>query len=682
MPQRLAKIEFVDFGRILCDTDEAFAREWLVTNGLGGYASGTVGGVRNRRYHGMLMAALPTPACRTLLLGDLPTTATYRGRTFALSASRWRDRSISPTGHQSLQRFHIEDGIPVWRWAISDALIERRIFMVHGENTAAIHWTLVQAASPVQLQMGILADCRSHHELGRAGSATPHLERVDRGVRLVWTAAPTPNELFVQCSQCVPTPRGEWWRGYLLDEEAARGFDALDDLWHAADLDLLLTPGESALLTASTTTQPELPADQRLDAERSRVEGLIRASRVNPNWQVACQLVRAADQFVVARPDRPGQSTRDISIIAGYPWFGDWSRDAMISLPGLLLGTGRVDEAKSLLNMFARHLDGGLLPNRFPDRPGDEVEFNAVDAPLLMIIAAARTFECSRDLEWLRALWPALGGIIVAYQRGTCHGIGVDPIDGLVRAGEAGVQLTWMDARVGDRVITPRRGKPIEINAFWFEALVEMSQLAGALGEPGAAYLDAAARVRISFARYWNERRSCCFDVLDGPEGPDASIRPNQLFASALGEALLPLGQRRAICETAMSTLWTPQGLRTLSPQDPRYIGQYSGAPRERDEAYHQGTVWPWLYLPLAKSHWHIHGSTRTIEEFMFPMANHLREAGLGTMSEVFAGDAPHTPGGCIAQAWSVAAMLEIFVWLQAQSAATDLPINATIPHS
>ncbi|MSR28946.1 MAG: glycogen debranching protein [Phycisphaerales bacterium] len=669
MTQRPQVIGLVDFGRLVCNGDEAFSREWLVTNGIGGYASGTIGGVRNRRYHASLVAATSGPSVRTLLVGDLPITAVYRGLRYPLSASRWRDGSISPRGHLWLQRFYLDGAIPVWRWAIRDALLERRVFMIHGENTLCQHWSLVQGASPVQLEIDLLVDCRSHHALGRLDAPSPAMDRIDRGVKLAWRAPSGPQELFVQCAKCVPSPRGSWWRDWFLADEAARGYDAIDCLWNAAMLEVVLAPGANALLTASTASQSERFPDELLDAETARQGELLSRAGFDPVGPALAQLAMAADQFVVARPLRSNPSKLAPSIIAGYPWFGDWSRDTMFSLPGVLLATGRAEEAKSLLSAFSQWLDHGMLPNRFPDSPGDPSEFNAVDAPLLMVIASARTFDASPDPAWLTELWPALEGIIAAYTAGTRHGIGVDPQDGLVHAAEPGVQLTWMDALVNGRVITPRMGKPIEVNAFWFEALESLARLATVLGKSPQRYSDASARVRKSFGKFWNQQRSCCFDVIDGPDGHDQSVRPNQLFASALGDELLPIGQRRAICDCVMANLWTPQGLRTLAPQESAYLGTYGGDPTSRDEAYHQGTVWPWLFLPLIKTHYLVHHSARAIGDFVFPFVNHLREGGLGSLNEVFSGNPPHEPGGCTAQAWSVGAILEAWAWIRAREA-------------
>ena len=680
MPAAPERLGLVDFGRAVCNTDEAFAREWLVTNGLGGYASGTIGGVRTRRYHAGLVVATRGPSERTLLLGDIPVTATYRHQQFPLGSSRWSSGTVDPQGHLSLQRFHIEDGIPIWRWAIRDALLERRIFMIHGENTVCHHWSLVQSASPVALKMAFLVDRRSQHALGRAESPMPALKQVDRGVSLTWAGTPAPNALFVQCAKSVSTPSHVWWKNFELRLDRERGYQGTDCLFEAATMEVVLAPGESTILTASTILKGPLDANASLRDQHSRAGALVASAGIEASRPALAQLVLAADQFVVVR-DAAAGSTAGTSLIAGYPWFGDWGRDSMIALPGLLLSTRRFDEAKSLLTLWGSWVKDGLVPNRFPDSPTDEIEFNSADAPLLMIIAAGRTFEATQDREWVTALYGVLEGIVNAYLAGTRHGIGVDPADGLIRASADGLQLTWMDARINGTVVTPRRGKPVELSAFWVEALAQMELIGAAIGRPIAAWTKARDRARTSFGKFWNERKACCFDVIDGPAGNDGSIRPNQLFASALGDALLPIGQRRVICELAMASLWTPQGLRTLAPDDPAYRGQFGGSPETRDGAYHQGTVWPWLFLPLAKTHYGVYCNSRTISDFLFPFSNHLREAGLGSVSEVFSGDAPHEPGGCFAQAWSVAAVMETLAWISAREREHPTGPDAIMTH-
>ncbi len=659
MPHPPLATTFIDFGRVVCNRDAAFNREWLVTNGLGGYASGTIGGVRTRRYHGLLIAAANSPAERTFLFGESSPTANYRGVRYPLAANEWSDGSISPRGHLWLQRFYLEESIPVWRWSFADALLERRLFMVQGENTVCQHWTVVRASSAIELEIEILVDRRSHHELGTGNAPTPEISRVARGVQLHWAAdGDQPStDLFVQCDKSVPKPTGVWWKNFHLRADAERGYQATDALWHAATFSLVMNPRTTSLFTASTSAQESTLADTLLNAERARLALLVQANRERGDFPAVRQLFYAADQFIVKRTRRDGSA--GLSIIAGYPWFADWSRDAMISLPGLLLARGRLTDAQLVLSTFADELNEGMLPNRFPDRANDALEYNAVDSPLLMIEAVRRTFALSTDRAWLATLWPGLKSIIAAYTAGARHGIGADPSDGLLRAGVAGIQLTWMDAKIGDRVITPRIGKPIEINALWHQALQAMATLAVAMGESGDAYTTAAQKVQAHFGKFWNLQRSCCFDVIDGPDGNDGEIRPNQLFAAVQDAGPLPLGHRKAIVNLCMARLWTPQGLRTLDSGSASYRATYSGGPTARDEAYHQGTVWPWLFLPMILSHFSVHKDREAISDFMGPFANHLREAGLGTVSEVFSGDPPHEPGGCIAQAWSVAALLE-----------------------
>lgn len=650
----------IDLGRVVCNSDAAFNREWLVTNGVGGYAAGTIGGVRTRRYHGLLIAATTPPAERTFLLGESSPTAIYRGVRYSLAANEWKNGSLSPMGHLWLQRFYYEESMPVWRWSIADALLERRIFMVQGENTVCQHWTVVRASSPLELELEILVDRRSHHQLATGNGVPPQISRAHRGIQLHWPAdSDQPAmDLFVQCDKSVPQPTGVWWHDFHLRDDAARGYEANDSLWHAATFSLVMNPETSSLFTASSTAHDSAPADSVLAIERARLAARLAPNRALGDFPAVRQLICAADQFIVKRKRRDGSD--GLSIIAGYPWFADWSRDAMISLPGLLLATKRGADAQLVISTFADFLDGGMLPNRFPDRPSDQLEYNSVDAPLLMIEAVRKTFERGGDRVWLATVWPGLTSIITAYTAGARHGIQVDPSDGLLRAGSPGIQLTWMDAKIGPRVITPRIGKPVEINALWHRALQSMARLAAAMGAPSDAYSAAAEKAKSNFGKFWNLRHACCYDVIDGPDGNDESIRPNQLFAATHDDGPLPLGQRKAIVDLCMTRLWTPQGIRTLDASDPQYRGSYAGSTTARDEAYHQGTVWPWLFAPMMLSHFAVHKDRAAISDFLTPFANHLREAGLGTVSEVFSGDPPHEPGGCFAQAWSVAALLEV----------------------
>ncbi len=675
--------DFVDFGRAICNDRAALDREWLLTNGLGGYAMGTVALARTRRYHGTLVVAGDSPADRTMLVGAMAPTVTYRGKSHPLYAGLWTDGSMQPAGHLLLQQFRLEGSMPVWRWAISDALIELRMWMVQGEHTTVMEWTARESSNPIDIAMDVLVDRRPHHSLAAPGIAAPSCELASRGLRIRWPGPETPTSaVWVQGDAIVPTPDGSVWRNFLLTEERARGYDSSDSLVRAAEVRIVLEPRTSSTVTVSTSPQDAKAAGSGRTLHMRHQSELLSRCRLPDALRPVGQLCLAADQFVVRR--RVGDLD-GLSIIAGYPWFGDWGRDTMLALPGLLLATGRVDDAQRVIRTWSRAIDGGMLPNRFPDRAGDAIEFNSVDAPLAMISAIDDTMRAGAPDSFLKDVWPAMAQVIERYSAGTRHGIAVDPSDGLLRAGEAGVQLTWMDAKCGDRVITPRIGKPVEVNALWHHALRVMARLAPRAGADAKPHAAAADRAADSFGRFWNTRSACCFDVIDGPDGADASIRPNQLFAVSLPDSPLPEGQRRAVVDLCMSRLWTPAGVRTLDAADPRYIGHYSGTPEQRDSAYHMGTAWPWLFGPLLTAHLSVHRDADAVMDFLLPYANHLREAGLGSVSEVHDGDAPHSPGGCPMQAWSVAAALK--VWrlcerLLAGQAANDLPATTLAPEA
>jgi predicted glycogen debranching enzyme len=349
------------------------------------------------------------------------------------------------------------------------------------------------------------------------------------------------------------------------------------------------------------------------------------------------------------------------SVIAGYPWFADWGRDTMIALPGLLLATGRPEVAAGVLRTYARLVDQGMLPNRFPDA-GEAPEYNTVDAALWFFEAVRQYYATTHDLSLVREIFPALAQIIDGYTHGTRYNIHVDPADGLVYAGEPGVQLTWMDSKIADWVVTPRMGKPVEINALWLNALATQTRLADALGGSAAPYEELAAKARLGFGRFWNHDANCCFDVIDGPGGNDAALRPNQLFAVSLEESPLTTEQQRAVVDICARELLTSFGLRSLAPEDRQYRGHYSGDARQRDSAYHQGTVWGWLIGPFIHAFLRVTRDPEQAASFLAPFENHLKIHGLGTASEIFDGNPPFAPQGCFAQAWTVAEILRAWV--------------------
>ncbi|MBD2462696.1 amylo-alpha-1,6-glucosidase [Oscillatoria sp. FACHB-1407] len=662
----------IQFGREICGNGEVAAtREWIVTNGIGGYASGTVAGLLTRRYHGLLVAALHPPLGRTLMLTKLEETAFYDEQTDPLFANRWADGTVNPQGYQQIEQFYQEGTTPVWQFTLGDALLEKRVWMQQGANTTYVQYTLRRATQPFTLTIKALVNYRDYHGSTQANGWQMNVANVDRGVRVLAYEGAAPLYLLSQTAQVSSTHT--WYQNFDLPVERYRGLSDREDHLHIATFAATLNAGESLTLVASTEAHPNLDGDLAYQMRRAYEQKLIgfwdvnrsTDGRVNgkstPGW--IKRLVLAADQFIVDRPstDDPGGKT----IIAGYHWFGDWGRDTMISLPGLTLSTGRPEVARSILRTFARYVDQGMLPNRFPD-VGETPEYNTVDATLWYFEAVRLYYAATEDDDLLRELFPVLAEIIHWHCRGTRYNIHLDSSDGLLYAGEAGVQLTWMDARVGDRVITPRIGKPIEINALWYNALRTMAKFARHIGKPHQEYEALANRTLAKFDRFWNGELGYCYDVLDTPEGSDASLRPNQIFAVSLPESPLTATQQKSVVDVCGRSLLTSHGLRSLAPNDPQYQGHYGGNSSQRDSVYHQGTVWGWLLGSFALAHLRVYGNPEQARQFLEPMANHLVDHGLGSLSEIFDGDVPFTPRGCIAQAWTVAEVLR--AWLATSS--------------
>ncbi|MBX7233173.1 MAG: amylo-alpha-1,6-glucosidase [Caldilineales bacterium] len=644
----------VDFGRETCgDLNAAERREWLATNGIGGYASGTVAGLPARRYHGLLVAALQPPLGRTVLLSKLDETATYLGRAYPLFANRWAGGAVEPAGYQHLERFRLEGTTPVWSFACADALLEKRVWMQPSANTTYIRYDLHRASAPLTLSIKALVNYRDHHALTRAGDWQMDIQPAPHGLRV--TAFPGATPLYLLSAGAAARAEHQWYRDYFLAQEASRGQDTLDDALYAGAFTAQLEPGASLTLVASVEPDPNLDGQKAYQVRRDHEQGLLQRAELPapPPWIE--QLVLAADQFIVRRPAADGGPGH--SVIAGYHWFGDWGRDTMISLPGLTLATGRPEIAASILRTFARYVDRGMLPNRFPDA-GETPEYNTVDATLWYFEAIRAYHAATGDDGLLRDLFPVLQEIIVWHQRGTRYNIHVDAADGLLYAGEPGVQLTWMDAKVGDWVVTPRTGKPVEINALWYNALRSMADFARRLARPSATYDALAQRAGSGFARFWNPATGYCHDLLDGPAGDDPALRPNQLLAVSLPHSPLPPEHQAAVVAVCGRQLLTSHGLRSLAPNDPAFVGHYGGDVRQRDGAYHQGTVWGWLIGPFVMAHLRVHRDPAAARAFLAPFAHHLADHGLGSVSEIFDGDPPFTPRGCIAQAWSVAEVL------------------------
>ncbi len=662
----------ITFGREICgELTIAQQREWLVTNGIGGYASGTVAGLNTRGYHGILVAALHPPLGRTVLVSQVDETLSDGEREFNLATYRWRNGTVHPQGFLHLEAFDLVGTVPRWVYALDEIRLEKQLWMHRGENTTVVQYRLLRAHQPISLAIKVLVNYRDYHGRTQGNDWQMDVQPVAQGVRI--TAFPGATPFYVLTPKGTVMPAHAWYQGVALAAERERGLDDLDDVLHAATVTLSFNPGESGSLMLSTQPQPGLDTSPALAQYHQHEQNLLHLWQVAyphsvaqaPDWLK--QLVLAADTFIVDRPlpDQPPGKT----IIAGYHWFGDWGRDTMISLPGLTLSTGRPGIARSILSTFAQYVDRGMLPNRFPDQgsPLTEADYNTVDATLWYVEAVRQYFIMTQDRELLDQLFPVLVEIMDWHGRGTRFGIHLDTSDGLLYSGEPGVQLTWMDAKIGDWVVTPRTGKAVEINALWYCAWHTLAELAESLGHAPAPYRTQAERTRQGFARFWSDAQAYCFDVLDTPHGHDSALRPNQLFAVSLPglrpiPPLLTPTQQQQVVRACERALVTSHGLRSLAPSHPDYHGQYGGDAQHRDAVYHQGTVWGWLLGPFALAHYCAFGSAAEAKAFLNPIAQHLATAGLGSISEIFDGDAPMRPQGCISQAWSVAEILR--AWL------------------
>jgi len=682
----------INFDKETCgNLDAALSREWLETNGLGGYASSTIVGLNTRRYHGLLVAATRPPVGRMVLLSKLEETLIIDGQRFELSTNQYPG-TIHPKGHL-LQTGFTLDPFPTFKYRVENIEIEKSLFMIHGENATVVRYELRDATNPSReipsgiscsLELVPLLATRDYHSLRHEDAAVSRKVKTENSLACVKLFEDHP-ALYLAHDSAVVETSGAWFRNFEYNVERNRGFDFTEDLFNPLTLTFHFVRKSRVSLIASTTRHDAARADEYREKEILRRRRLVMAPSTESELHHALSI--AADQFIVARGTHK-------TIIAGYHWFSDWGRDTMIALPGLALVTGRIDVAKSILLEFARHVDKGMLPNRFPDTPlasrpdtdtgsadasaelkasgggtpVDEPEYNTVDATLWYFEAIRALLDRTNDYKFVReSLYPVLADIIDWHVRGTRYNIHVDE-DGLLVAGEEGVQLTWMDAKVGNWVVTPRHGKPVEIQALWYNALRVMARLAKEFKDDVAAqrYMSMAARARESFnAKFWNEELGCLYDVVDG-DARDASMRPNQIFAVSLHGALLPVEKARRVIETVERELLTPYGLRSLAPSDPNYRGRYEGDATSRDGAYHQGTVWSWLIGPFVTAYTKAFGDAPDVREkiarWLLPFQQHLSEAGLNQISEIFDGDPPHTPAGCIAQAWSVAELLRVSV--------------------
>lgn len=625
-----------------------------MTNGSGGYASGTISGEVTRRYQGLLVAALAPPLGRTLLVTKLDETVDYDGTTYPLSTNRWNPDDLHPHGYLHIERFRLEGSIPVWTFACADALIEKRVWMERHENTVHTRYQVVRARRPVTLTVEPLVNYRGSHDITQTVDWNMDIGRSGDGLNLHAGAGATPFRLSMDGASCDPTSR--WHAHFYLAVDDDRGIHPHEQHLQAGHFTITLAEGDAATFTAGAG-QSMNAVETSLASRASLDRELLARSGLEGEPEPIRQLVLAADQFIVRRSFESDENGR--SIIAGYHWFEDWGRDTMIALPGLALRVGRPEVARRVLLTYASAVSDGMIPNRFPE-DGSQPVYNTIDATPWYFEAVRAYVEATGDTGLVESVFPVLADMVDWHERGARFGIQFDPSDGLVRSRD-GAPLTWMDARMGDFVPTPRVGKPVEISALWYNALCSMADFAQAINEDASRYLALADRLRGGFKRFWNDEARYCFDVLDGPVGSDASLRPNQLFAVSLRHSPLEGWQHEAIVDSCARSLLTSHGLRSLSPDDTAYTGRYAGSLRQRDAAYHQGTVWSWLIGPFVSAHYRVHQDREAARSFLQPLFLHLTDHGLGTISEIFDADPPFLAGGCIAQAWGVAEILRVW---------------------
>ncbi len=632
------------------DFSESSTREWLETNGIGGFACGTISGANTRRYHGILTAAADAPLGRVRWVSKIEETLLIGGRRYDLSSNQYPD-TVFPKGYAYIKRFCL-DPYPIWTFDVDGIEIERSIFMAHGENTTVSCWKMVSGGKGVGIGLEVrpLLSAVDYHHLRHENDGLNIVSKAGDGIVNVSSNSQTPDIYFAHNAIACETT-GLWYRNFEYAIEKERGFDFREDLFQPFSLHFDLR--RPAAVIISTEARAASDAAMLEKREIRRRKKLIAMSSAKDDF--TRQLTLAADQFIVRRGT--GET-----VIAGYPWFTDWGRDTMIALPGLTLATKRPKIAKGILLEFSKHISQGMLPNRFADADG-EAEYNTVDATLWYFEAIRAFLEKTGEYDFVHVnLYKKLADIIAWHVRGTRYGIHVDN-DGLLFAGDGRVQLTWMDAKIGDHVITPRTGKPVEIQALWYNTLMIMASMAERFGdsEDESRYLAMAAKCSRSFnSLFWNESEECLFDVVNG-DMRDGSVRPNQIFAVSLKFSMLDTEIARKVVDKVEAALLTPFGLRSLSAVDPAYVPIYKGSPFERDSAYHEGTVWAWLIGGFADAYGRVYPERASrIEQLLEPFKTHILHAGLGQISEIFDATSPFHPRGCFAQAWSVAEVLRV----------------------
>lgn len=634
----------------LLDFDYLHQFEYVEANGLGGYSSGTFSGAHSRKYHGLLIAALNPPVERTVVVSKIDETILFNDASYGLGCNQFPG-ALHPTGFTYLTSFRREL-FPEWEYSVKGITIRKTIAAVYGENTTLVLYEVLDAPDKFTLSLQPFYASRRIHELSHANSYFGEPFIFDKGIFQTMNYQGCP-EFFISVPKSNFVEERAWHYNFEYQQELLRGMEYREDLYTHGKFAVTLRKGSKVGVIVSLDNPAGKDAFKLFREEKKRRELLVKGVAAEP---VLRTLALAADQFIVKRGDGN-------TIIAGYPWFADWGRDTMIALPGLCLATGRVKEAKRILQKYSEFISDGMIPNRFPDT-GEQPEYNTIDATLWFFNAIYKYYQYTSDKMFIKVMLPRLRDIIDWHYRGTRYEIKVDPADELLSGGHPGIQLTWMDARVGDRVVTPRMGKAVEINALWYNALCIMQFLLEELNYQGDAefYQMKAASVRQSFNRmFWNEKTGCLFDHIYG-EFKCEDIRPNQVYAMSLPFPVLEQSRAGSVLRVVHDQLVTSRGLRSLSPLHSGYCPRYDGDSNARDAAYHQGSVWSHLAGPYLDALFFVDEEDARIAAQLYfnEVVKNLDEAGLGTISELFDGDAPHTPRGCFAQAWSVGELLRV----------------------
>jgi predicted glycogen debranching enzyme len=652
----------------------AISREWIVTNGLGGYASGTVSGFMARRFHGLLIAALPAPQGRQMMLNHLSEKLRFRNRSIALNGEEHPEGTLVPSASRYLVDFRLDGGLPVWTYQVAGVTIEKRLCLPHGQNTTLIAYHLLEG-DDVRIELQPWVHFRRHDGTLHDPIDEPYAMTVQGDRYELGKPGIPPLRMQLVGPHPTFTIAGDRLCNIRYRTEESRGYDSQGDLYSPGYFAVDLMRDRPATFLASAEPWEIASALEPVAAfamERVRRAKLIACAHPSLRVGAGAELVLAADQFVITPAGRLADAARARAggdeirtIIAGYHWFTDWGRDTMISLEGLTLSVGRVDEAAYVLRTFGYYVRDGLIPNMFPEGNNAGL-YHTADATLWYFHAIDRYLEITKDASLVRHLLPALRGIVAKHLEGTRFGIAVDRKDGLLRQGEEGYQLTWMDAKVGDFVVTPRRGKAVEICALWYNALQLLAGWEREYGDAdNAEEIDRhAALARSSFnRRFWYEAGGHLYDIVDGEAGDDNALRPNQLLAISLKHPILDQARWQSVVNVVRDALLTPVGLRTLAPAHPEFRAKYFGDLHARDTAYHQGTVWAWLIGPFVDAWLKVYPQgQRDAQRFLQGFVPHLSEAGVGTISEIFDATPPFAPRGCVAQAWSVAEVLRLWI--------------------